>query len=187
MRTTAHFPGCIRHGARCALLFALAWLAASTAQAQAVEVEGFINTDAGQVWQLFTTEQGHRHGGAARAEVDFRIGGKLRTHHSADGHLQDDQATVLEVLAYDAPRMLAWRTLQAPAELAPAAALAQLWTVVYLARAGDMTQVRFVVQGADDNAGAQAAAQALADHYRQWLQRLAQDYWPQCALCKAEP
>lgn len=188
MRTKPQFPRCPRHGALSVLLMlALAWLAAPAAQAEAVQVEGFINTDAGQVWQLFTTEQGHLHGGAAQAQVEFRIGGKIRSHHSADGHLQDAQATVLEVLAYDEPRMLAWRTLQAPAEVAPAAALTQLWTVVYLAQAGDMTQVRFVIQGAADDAATQAAARALAEHYQQWLQRLARDYWPQCALCKAEP
>lgn len=147
-------------------------------------VEGFINTDAAQVWRLFTTAEGHRQGGAAQAQVDFRIGGTLRSHHSADGQLDDAQAQVLEVLAHDPTRMLAWRTLQSPG--LAAAALAPLWTVVYINQAGDMTQVRFVIQGGDASAATDAAAQALAGQYRDWLQRLAKDYWPQCALCKAE-
>src|SRR5690606_33771163 len=92
-----------------------------------------------------TTPQGHRQGGAAQAEVDFRIGGTLRSHHSADGQLDDAQAVVLELLAHDPQRMLAWRTLQSPG--LPPQALAPLWTVLYIAPAGDMTQVRFVIQG----------------------------------------
>lgn len=148
--------------------------------------EGFINLPAAEVWRLFTTAEGYKKSGAAQADVDLRISGRIRSHDNPNAQLGDAETTVMEILAFEPERMLALRLQQAPASFPHRDAATRAWTVIYLNPAGDMTQVKIVDVGLTGDASSQAFKQFAAQAHRQRLDRLAKDFWPQCALCKAE-
>ena len=186
-RAAAQEPGS-RGGLLAAFLcMAALWAARSAHAAEPQVTEGFINTTAAEVWRIFTTAEGYQRTGVARAEVDLRIGGTIRTHYQADGQLGDDQTIVQEILAYEPERMLATRIKQAPADFPHGDAIADTWTVIYLAPAGDgMTQVRIVGLGYTDQPRSQALRKYFAEGNRWTLDHIAKGYWPKCAKCVAE-
>lgn len=166
------------------------WLALLTrpALAAAPEVtEGFINTSPAEVWRIFTTSEGFKLTGAARAEVDLKIGGLIRAHYNPQGQLGDAETIVNEILAYEPERMLAIRVKQAPASFAHKDALAGTWTVIYMNPAGDnMTQVRIVGLGYTDSAPSQALRKYFAEGNRWTLNHIGKGFWPKCPKCVAE-
>lgn len=149
--------------------------------------EGYVNAPVAEVWRLFTTADGYRLMGAARAEVDLRIGGLIRSHAAASGVLGDADTAVNEILAYDPQHLLVTRPRQAPASVAYRDAIDGTWTVVYFTASGqDMSFVRMVSLGYRDTPQSQALRQAVGDNNRQMLDRIARHYWPKCKLCAAE-
>jgi uncharacterized protein YndB with AHSA1/START domain len=163
-------------------------LLCSGAQASTPQVtEGFINAPVAEVWRLFTTSEGYRATGVAKAEVDLRIGGEIRSHYDPKGTLGDAETIVNEILAYEPERMLAIRVKKAPASLEHRAALEGTWTVLYFAPAGEnMTQVRIVGLGFGDSAESQALRKFFEDGNRWTLDHIAKRYWPKCPRCEAE-
>jgi uncharacterized protein YndB with AHSA1/START domain len=113
------------------------------------------------VWRAWSTSAGLSAWLAPLVDIDLRIGGTLRVAYDANAGLDSDTAVVNEILAYDPPHMLAFRVVQAPRDFPFAAAVASMWTVVYLdASSSETTRVRVVVNGLGDdapNAGANAA------------------------------
>jgi uncharacterized protein YndB with AHSA1/START domain len=165
----------------------LAGLAVQSARAAEPQVtEGFINASPAEVWRIFTTSEGYKQTGAAQAEVDFRVGGTIRANYDPKGQLGDANTIVNEILAYEPERMLALRIKQAPANLPDRDAVAGTWTVIYLAPAGDMTQVRIVGLGYTDQPQSQALRKFFAEGNRETLARIAKPYWPKCAKCVAD-
>jgi len=159
----------------------------ATLAAEPQVTEGFINASPAEVWRIFTTAEGYKQTGVAHADVDFRIGGTIRTHYDANGRLGDANTVVNEILAYEPERMLAIRIKQAPADFKYQDVVAGTWTVIYLAPAGtDMTQVRIVGLGYTDAPQSQAMRKFFADANRSTLDRIAKPYWPKCAKCMAE-
>jgi uncharacterized protein YndB with AHSA1/START domain len=158
------------------------------ARASAPQVtEGFVNAPVAEVWRLFTTSEGYLATGVAKAEVDLRIGGEIRTHYDPKGTLGDAESIVNEILAYDPERMLAIRVKKAPASLPYREALQGTWTVIYFAPAGEnMTQVRIVGLGYGDSAESQALRKFFEQGNRQTLDHIGKRYWPKCARCEAE-
>jgi uncharacterized protein YndB with AHSA1/START domain len=169
------------------LLSALGLWSQATLAAEPQVTEGFINASPAEVWRIFTTAEGYKLTGVAYADVDFKIGGTIRTHFDAKGRLGDANTIVNEILAYEPERMLAIRIKQAPADFKYQDAVADTWTVIYLAPAGDnMTQVRMVGLGYTDAPQSQAMRKFFADANRATLDRIAKPYWPKCAKCMAE-
>jgi uncharacterized protein YndB with AHSA1/START domain len=148
--------------------------------------EGFINAPVAEVWRLFTTAAGYKSTGVAHSEVDFRVGGSIRSHYDPKGTLGDPNTIVNEILAYDPERMLAIRIKEAPASFPFRNAMRSTWTVLYFAPAGDMTQVRIVGLGYNDDPESQAMRKFFAEGNRATLDHMAKPYWPKCALCKDE-
>ena len=170
-----------------AVLLSTAWLwSQATLAAEPQVTEGFINASPAEVWRLFTTAEGYKQTGVAHAEVDFKVGGTIRTHYDPKGRLGDANTIVNEILAYEPERMLAIRIKQAPADFKYPDAIAGTWTVIYLTPAGDMTQVRIVGLGYTDEPQSQALRQFFAEGNRRTLDRIAKPYWPKCAKCVAE-
>lgn len=197
MSKNAHFPAgtatCDGLPTRAsALLIGLAVLClalmARTATAAEPQVtEGFINTSPAEVWRLFTTAEGYKLTGVAHAEVDFKIGGSIRTHYDPKGTLGDPQTIVNEILAYEPERMLAIRIKQPPAGFPYGDVIEGTWTVIYLNPAGDnMTQVRIVGLGYTDQPQSQAMRKFFAEGNRWTLDHIAKRYWPKCAKCLTE-
>lgn len=172
-------------------LGALLCLAAGWAQAVHAAppqiTEGFVNAAPAEVWRILTTAEGYKQAGLAQAEIDFRIGGTIRTHDDPQGRLGDARTIVQEILAYEPERMLALRIKQAPADFPHRDAVAGTWTVVYLIPAGEnMTQVRIVALGHTDQPESQGLREFLSERHRTTLDRIAKGYWPKCAKCAAE-
>src|SRR5262245_16016583 len=66
-----------------AVLLSMAWFWSQSALAAEPQVtEGFINASPSEVWRIFTTAEGYKQTGVASADVDFRIGGTIRTHYA---------------------------------------------------------------------------------------------------------
>lgn len=165
------------------------WLLASTAWAEteAQVTEGFVNAPIAEVWRLFTTADGYQRTGAAQAEIDLRIGGEIRTHYDPKGTLGDPETIVNEILAFEPERMLALRVKQAPASFPHRDAVGRIWTVIYFTASGeDMTHVRIVGLGYGEDAASKALRDFFTTGNRWTLDHIAKQYWPQCALCKAE-
>lgn len=165
------------------------WLAvdAHAHAAEALVTEAVVNAPIDTVWALFTTAAGYQELGAAKADVDLRIGGLVRTHADAGGTLGDENSMARELLAFDPPHMLASRPTQVPAAFANRDAFLKTWTVIYFnSIAGATTHVRVVTLGYDDSAPSQAARAATEQRHRATLDRLVKRYRPQCAHC-AQP
>jgi uncharacterized protein YndB with AHSA1/START domain len=158
--------------------------AAHSAEPQVTE--GFINAPVAEVWRLFTTAEGYKATGVAHSEVDLRVGGTIRSHYDPKGTLGDPNTIVNEILAYDPERMLAIRIREAPATFPFRNAMRSTWTVLYFAPAGDMTQVRIVGLGYNDDPESQAMRKFFTEGNRATLDHMAKPYWPKCALCKDE-
>ncbi|WP_161966002.1 SRPBCC family protein [Steroidobacter cummioxidans] len=200
MSKNPHFPVKTSVSARCTgllqgwarvlgavLLSVAAGWSQVTLAAEPQVTEGFINASPAEVWRIFTTAEGYKRTGVAAADVDFRIGGTIRTHYDPKGQLGDAHTIVNEILAYEPERMLATRIKQAPADFKYPDAIAGTWTVIYLAPAGDgMTQVRIVGLGYTDAPQSQAMRKFFADGNRWTLDHIAKPYWPKCAKCMAE-
>jgi uncharacterized protein YndB with AHSA1/START domain len=164
-----------------------ALLATGSFAAEPQVTEGFVNAPVAEVWRIFTTSDGFVRTGAAHAAVDLRIGGEIRAHYDPKGQLGDPETIVNEILAYEPQRMLALRVKQAPAKFPHREALANTWTVLYLTPSGeDMTHVRIVGLGYSSDAASQALREYFATGNRWTLDHIAKQFWPQCALCKAE-
>jgi uncharacterized protein YndB with AHSA1/START domain len=154
--------------------------------AEPVVTEGFINAPLTEVWRLFTTSEGFKTTSVAHAEVDLRIGGSIRTHYDATGVLGDPNTIVQEILAYEPERMLAIRARQVPADFPFKNAMRGTWSVIYLAPAGSMTQVRIVGLGYGDDPESLAMRDFFEKGNRLTLDLMAKPYWPQCAQCAKE-
>lgn len=163
-------------------------LPAGAFSAEPQVTESFINAPVAEVWNLFTTSDGFRRTGAAQAQVDLRIGGEIRAHYDLNGKLGDPETIVNEILAYEPQRMLAIRVKQAPASFPEPQAVREIWTVLYFTPSGaDMTHIRIVGLGYSDDQASRAVRDHFAKGNRWTLDHIAKQYWPQCALCKANP
>ncbi len=100
------------------------------------------------VWAAFTTAEGFKSWAVPKAEIDFRVGGDMRTSYNPDSTLSDEHTIVNRILAYEPERMLAMQNVQAPAGL-PNSELFQLtWSVVYFTRKSEKeTHIRMVGLG----------------------------------------
>ena len=148
--------------------------------------EGFVNAPVSEVWRIFTTSEGFKATGVAHADVDFRIGGSIRSHYDPKGTLGDPGTIVNEILAYEPERMLAIRIKQAPASFPYRNAMKSTWTVIYFVPAGEMTQLRIVGLGYQDDPESVAMREFFEAGNRQTLDQIAKPFWPKCAHCQKE-
>lgn len=168
-------------------LLAISLFAPHVQSAEPQVTEGFINAPVAEVWQLFTTSDGYQATGVSQAEIDFRIGGLIRTHYDPKGTLGDPETIVNEILAYESQRMLAIRIKQPPASFPYRDAVEGTWTVIYFTPSGqDMTHVKIVGLGYRDDPQSQSMRRFFAEGNRWTLDHLAKRYWPKCKLCEKE-
>lgn len=98
--------------------------------------EGIVEAPVAQVWEAFTTKKGAESWMVAHAEIDLRIGGKMRTHYDPKGKLGDAGTIENTILSYHPERMLSIRNTKAPAKFTDAEAFQKTWTVIYFERVG---------------------------------------------------
>lgn len=144
-----------------------------------------INAPIDKVWSLLSSGEGYVLMGAAQADMDLRIGGRLRSHDDPRGVLGDARGMQWEIVAYEPQRLLASRPVQVPADLPQGALLLQTWTLVYFnSIAGATTHVRVAMLGYGDDPESQAARAATATRTRTHLERLVKHFRAQCARCE---
>jgi uncharacterized protein YndB with AHSA1/START domain len=115
--------------------------------------EAVIQAPVRDVWRMFTTGDGIQSWMAARADIDLRIGGLMRTRYAADGPLGDEKTIVNRVLSFEPERMLSIQVERPPADFRWKKAVASMWTVVHFQPVSDAsTSVRIVGMGFDDTA-----------------------------------
>ncbi|HEY7191773.1 MAG TPA: SRPBCC domain-containing protein [Vicinamibacterales bacterium] len=94
--------------------------------------EGTINAPIAEVWKVWSTSEGYKTVGVALADVDLRVGGLIRSRYAADGTLGDEQTIENEILAFEPPRMIAFRIHKTPSNFPFKDAWKHTWTVVTL-------------------------------------------------------
>jgi uncharacterized protein YndB with AHSA1/START domain len=109
----------------------VAWAAPHEAYNEAV-----IATSQAEAWAAFTTRQGLESWMVAKAQVDLRLGGLLRTRYAADGEIGDDATIDSQLLSFDAPRMYSTRIAKPPKGFPFPNAWKDVWTVVYFESLG---------------------------------------------------
>jgi uncharacterized protein YndB with AHSA1/START domain len=143
-----------------AILLALLLISAATAQtlgqdsASRVEDspsfvnEGVVDAPVLAVWKVWSTAEGFKAVGVAKAEMEFRIGGLIRSHYSATGVIGDDGTIENRILAYEPPRMLAIRIDRPPKSFPFKEAWKKTWTVITLTDIGEnRTHLRIASMG----------------------------------------
>lgn len=110
--------------------------------------EGIVDAPMDDVWKVWSTPEGWRIAGVAKADLDFRPGGIIRTHYREDGVLGDPGTIENRILAYEPPRMLAIQIAKPPATFPFQHAWREPWTVITLTDVGaGRTKVRVASVG----------------------------------------
>ena len=93
---------------------------------------GVVDAPASEVWKVWTTSAGAASWMVAQAEIDLRVGGKMRTHYSKDGKLGDPGTIENVIICFDPERMLSIKTVKTPERFPFKKAIQDMWTVIYL-------------------------------------------------------
>ena len=110
--------------------------------------EGILNAPVAEVWKVWTSGDGYKAVGVALADVDFRIGGLIRSRYSSDGVLGDEGTIENRIIAYEPQRMIAIRIERPPRSFPFHEAWKHTWTVVTLSDAGNgRTHLRVASMG----------------------------------------
>lgn len=130
-------------------LFLMAVLPPQSGPANPTEplvAEAIVGAPVEVIWDAFATREGflawHE---IASSEIELRIGGIWRTSYDPESNLDDDSVIETEILAFDPGRMMATRTIRAPADFPFPNAILDTWTVLYFEPAGE-TKTRVMVR-----------------------------------------
>ena len=100
------------------------------------------------VWNIWTTGEGYKALGVAKADIDFRVGGLIRSHYKETGVLGDEDTIVNRILAYEPRRMIAIRIDKPPKGFPFKEAWKKTWTVVTMTDLGGKgTHMRIASMG----------------------------------------
>jgi len=110
--------------------------------------EGTLNAPVSAVWNVWTSNEGYKAVGVSQADVDFRIGGLIRSHYGETGVLGDDETIVNRILAYEPQRMIAIQIERPPKSFPFKEAWKKTWTIVTLTDLGNnRTHIRVASMG----------------------------------------
>jgi uncharacterized protein YndB with AHSA1/START domain len=114
--------------------------------------EAIVKAPVSEVWNAFATPEGFKKLGVAQCEMDFRIGGLIRTHYDPKGRIGDDGTIQNEIISFDPGRMLSIRIHQPPKAFPfSEETWKSTWTVITLTDLGDgRTHVRIAALGYPD-------------------------------------
>lgn len=110
--------------------------------------EGIIEAPVDAVWAAFTTKEGQESWNVAHAEIELKIGGKMRTHYDANGRIGDPNTIENSILSFEPKRMLSIQVTNPPEKFPFKDAVKNMWTVIYFEDAGPgRTKLRIVGLG----------------------------------------
>ena len=107
-----------------------------------------IDADIDEVWKAFTTKAGVRLWWAPVVEIDFGVGGIVRSNYNPKGTIGD--ATTIEntILTFDPKRMISIRPTKFPAGFPFVEAAKKQWSIFYFQKlSATRTQVTLVGLG----------------------------------------
>jgi len=93
--------------------------------------EMIIDAPLADVWAAFTVEEHITQWMVPMAEVDFHIGGTLRTNYKPDGVIGDENTIEHTFLAFEHERMLAMQVTKCPADFPFREEVKHMWSVMY--------------------------------------------------------
>ncbi len=104
------------------------------------------------MWAAFVTKEGQESWNVAHAEVDLKVGGKMRTHYDPKGVIGDPGTIEQTILAFEPNQLLAVQVTGSPANFPFKEAVRKMWTVVHFEDAGPgRTRLRVVGVGYGDD------------------------------------
>ena len=110
--------------------------------------EGIVNAPLDQVWAAYTTKAGLESWMVAHAEIELKLGGKMKTRYDPKGTVDDAKAIENTILSYEPMRMISFKVTKAPQGFPFPIAITNMWTVVYFEAQGEKaTRVRGVSMG----------------------------------------
>lgn len=122
--------------------------AVAAAAVEPAVCEGIIAAPPAEVWKVFSTGEGFKKLGPAKAEVDLRIGGLIRSHYSPEGVLGDEGTIQNQIIAFEPERMMTIRIHQPPKGFPFKEAWKNAWTVMTITDLGDgRTHLRVAMHG----------------------------------------
>jgi uncharacterized protein YndB with AHSA1/START domain len=125
--------------------------------------EGVVQAPVAEIWRVFSTGEGFTKLGVAKAEMDFRPGGLIKSTYDAAQSLEGEGAIQTEIIAYEPMRMMATRIHRPPKGFPFKEAWRHVWTVISLADLGEgRTNVRLAMMGH----GPDPESQAMRDFFR---------------------
>jgi uncharacterized protein YndB with AHSA1/START domain len=95
-----------------------------------LRTEAVVHAPVAEVWKAFTTKEGIQAWMVPVAEVDWRIGGTIKTNYNPQAKIGDPGTIVHHILSYEPERMLATQ-FTAPETAPPAARMGHGTWLVY--------------------------------------------------------
>lgn len=99
--------------------------------------ESVLNAPVSEVWKVFATAEGFKKFGVAKCDMDFRVGGLIKSHYDPKGVIGDPGTIVNRILAYEPGRMIAFRIDTPPKGFPFMDAYKTTWSVATLTDLGD--------------------------------------------------
>lgn len=122
--------------------------AAAAVSTEPLVHEAVLRATPAEAWTIFSSEAGLKRLGAAKADVDFRIGGLLRSTYDPKAVLGDETTIHNQIMAYEPMRMVAWRISQPPKGFPFMTAYKAVWSVATFTDLGDgRTHLRLAMCG----------------------------------------
>lgn len=90
-----------------------------------------IDADVESVWQAFSTSEGLTKWMAPLADIDLRIGGKMRSNYNAKGELGDETTIENTILSFDPKRMISLKVTKYPSGFPFENAAKSTWSIFY--------------------------------------------------------
>jgi uncharacterized protein YndB with AHSA1/START domain len=114
--------------------------------------EGVIDAPVEAVWAALATKEGLESWNVAHAEIDLKVGGRMRTHYDPKGVIGDPNTIENTILAFEPNRLLVMQVANPPAKFPFKDAIRKMWTVIHFEDAGPgRTRLRIVGVGYGDD------------------------------------
>jgi uncharacterized protein YndB with AHSA1/START domain len=161
------------HAAVLSMLLVLAAAAVAAEEQRAVHVAE-VEAGIAEVWDAFTTTAGLRRWWAPLVDVEFVVGGAIRSSYDPSGNLGDEGTIVHTILAFDPGRMIALQPTGYPDAFPFAEAMRATWTVFYLEElAPERTRITIVGLGYSDSGDSQKLRAFFEPANAELMRRLA--------------
>lgn len=145
--------------------------------------EGIVDAPIEEVWKIVSTSEGYRVLGPAQAEVDLRIGGKIRARYGSDGPLGDEETIENRILAFEPPTMMAIQIERPPKSFPFKEAWKNPWSVLTLK---PLEGGRTLVRAASLGYGSDSESDAMRKFFETGNQQVIQNIKKHFSREKAE-